>query len=162
MNLLTHLCWTSYFELVLLLLTIYYGYILFRYYGDDLRRLIQPTPKGDQTSQHLSEALRYQQPEEISHTATDIYTHSNPDNFPDDSMEEADHLISQLKQIITSASGKPFAPAVLIPQLKKSLRENNALQDSPHRPAINELIIAECERTGTALLTEDEVDQWWD
>jgi hypothetical protein len=85
----------------------------------------------------------------------------NYDNLPDDTIRQAEELIDQLLACIKGAQGKPFASAVLLPQLQKLYREYPALKHSAHRPAINELLVAECERTETALLSEAEVDQWW-
>lgn len=161
MNLLNHLSWTSYLEAVCLLLVIYYLFIGLRYYADDLRRLVNQSAKNVNSTAAIPDALHYGGPEEVSYPGTQELRKSNPDNRPDDSLSETDSLIGQVKQVILAASGKPFSPAILLPQIKKLLRANPGLRHSPHRPAINELIVAECERTGTALLTEDEVDQWW-
>jgi len=49
----------------------------------------------------------------------------------------------------------------LIPQLKQILWEYESIA-ALDRSAINHLVVNECEKTGTALLTEEEVDQWWE
>jgi hypothetical protein len=152
--------WSAYSEIILFLLIVYYAYILFKYYRDDLYRIMRPGQKeaGDQ---EIPAALRYETPEPSGQNFITAASGGNPDNQPDGSLAEADQLISQLKQVIEAAAEKPFSPAVLIPQVKKLFAKSPSLGQSPHRPAINELVVSECERLGTALLTEDEVDQWW-
>ena len=153
--------WTSYIEAIIGLLAIYYAYVALKYYADDIRGILNPVGQKPTGTQNLPDALQYEEPEPGAGKVNSV-THSNPDNQPDDSIKEADQLIGQIKQCIQTASEKPFAPAVLIPQIKKLFRDNPSLQDSPHRPAINELVVSECERSGTALLNEDEVDRWWE
>jgi hypothetical protein len=49
---------------------------------------------------------------------------------------------------------------MLVSQLKQILKQHTALTVA-ERPVINHLVVNECEKNGTALLTEEEVDQWW-
>lgn len=153
--------WTTYFEVIIFLLIIYYVYILLKFYREDLRRLFRIGKTSENTAQEIPQALRYEAPGPADQNFIISTGDLNVDNQPDGSLEDADQLIGQLKQVIQSASGKPFSPAVLIPQVKKLFAKSPSLRRSPHRPAINELVVSECERLGTALLTEDEVDQWW-
>jgi hypothetical protein len=157
---LNHLSWTSYLESAILLLVIYYAIIGARFYAYDLSRLFRPGLVKNQPAQSLPAALVYEGPknEEMDFK---LPGHPDPDNLPDDSITEADNIIRSLKECVSAASIKPYAPAALIPQIQKIFKEHAALKKSRHRPAINELVVAECERTGTALLTDDEVDQWW-
>lgn len=160
-HLLQHISWITYLTSVLLLLIPYYLFISVRFYGPELHCLFRHLSGQQTTTYGLPDAMRYEGPEEVSYPSTGVTTEAGPDNRPDDTIDNTDELIGQLKACIQTSGDKPFAPAVLVPQLKKLLRADPGLQHSPYRPAINELIVAECERTGTALLTEDEVDQWW-
>ncbi|MDP9077752.1 MAG: hypothetical protein M3O71_10045 [Bacteroidota bacterium] len=156
---LNHLSWTSYFEGVITLLIIYYLYIGVRYYAADIKQLLAPTGKSGpgtklpeqlvfSDAEHQSAGL----PEEVS------YEHGR---YQDDDIQDADKLISSVKKRITAASGTAYAPVKLLTELKAVFQEHPSLKNSPHRPAINELVVTECERTGVAELTEEEVDQWW-
>jgi hypothetical protein len=158
---LKQISWTTYIEIVVFLLVIYYAFIMLKYYSKELRGLFRLVKEEDSHDHAVPEVLRYEAPSTTGNNFIISTSDPNPENQPDGTLAEADELISQLKQTIQSASGKPFAPAVLIPQIKKLFRSNPSLGRSPHRPAINELVVMECERLGTALLTEDEVDQWW-
>lgn len=156
----SHLSWTSYFEAVMLLLVLYYAFVGFRFYSADIRRLLNHSAPPDHAAPGLPDQLVYKEtkspngglPEEVSYTY---------DNYPNDDMLKTDNLIAAVKNCIKSASGKPYDPDALLPQVKKVVKEYASLRTSPHRPAINELVVSECERTGVAGLTEDEVDQWW-
>lgn len=157
---LNQVSWTTFFEIIIFLAAVYYLFVLFRYYAGDIRQMLQP--RSDETTDHqIPDALRFEQPEEVHHAHVEPVLRAGPESLPDDTLEETSEIRGQLKQCIQRASGKSFAPAVLIPQIKKLFRDFPDLQFSPHRPAINELVVQECERTGTALLTEDEVDAWW-
>jgi hypothetical protein len=155
---LNQVSWTTYFEILILLAAVYYLFVLFRYYSDDVRQLTQKS-RSQTSARQIPDALRYDQAEQIIYPAAGTEQEQHRVIFEQDN--EATDLSRQLKQCIQTASDKPFAPAVFIPQLKKLFRDNPQLQHSPHRDAINELVVQECEKTGTALLTEDEVDQWW-
>lgn len=157
---LNHLSWTTYIEIVIFFTAIYYLFVLFRYYRENTHRLLQPQKAATDTRK-VPEVLQYQQPEAEATQHHPISIHSHPDNQPDSSLANADELIRKIKKCIESASDKTFAPAILIPQIKRILHAYPDLQDSPHRSAINELIVQECESTGTTQLTEEGVDQWW-
>ena len=160
MNFLNHLSWTNYFETVLLLLVLYYIFIGFRFYGGDIRRLIRFPAFRGMSDKHTPDQQVFSDknvadntlPEEVSYL---FAGHSDND------IREADELIAELKEIIGLAFDKAYAPEALLQQLKAAFLGHTTLKTSPHRPAINELVVTECERTGVAELTEDEVDQWW-
>jgi hypothetical protein len=156
---LNHLSWTSYSEIIIFLLVIYYTFIGIRFYGSAIKGLLGLSPKNGNTQQ-LPEQLIYQEastpvnnlPEEVSYASG---------SYPDDDIREADELIASAKNSIAEASEKAFAQERLIAGLKNIFKTHKSLKTSPHRSAINELVVTECERTGTAGLTEEEVDQWW-
>lgn len=156
---LNHLSWTSYFEAAILLLVIYYVYIGIRFYAEDIKKLFSHPFKQD-GGESVKETFSHRDrnapvdglPEEVSY-GEEIY--------PDNDIKEADELIKWVKKCVAPASNKPYAPDVLILQLKEIFRAHITLKSSPYRPAINEQVVTECERTGVAGLTEDEVDQWW-
>jgi len=157
---LNYLSWASYWEAVIAVLVIYYAFVAIRFYTPDIRQLItRPSLKINAVNE-LPEQLVYQEeavadqglPEEV------IYA---DDHYPDEDILEADELTISVKALVSAASGKPYAPDQLIPQLRSEFQKHQVLTNSPYRPAINELVVSECERTGVAELTEDEVDEWW-
>jgi hypothetical protein len=152
--------WHQYLTAILLLAIIYYAVIIFRFYQSEIQRLINKL-QGSANSSQLPGALQYE-PEE-----NELAQKTRQPGFFESYHQQPepitgyDHLSGELKACIARAADKPFAPAILIPQLKKTLQIPCEGIASTDRDAINELIVNECERTGTALLTEDEVDQWW-
>jgi hypothetical protein len=155
---LNHLSWTNYFEAIMPLLVIYYVFIGIRFYAADIKRLFAPAGK-DGPTKSLPDQLLFKDTEYAAEGLPEEVIYGR-DNCPDD-IQQADELISLIKKRIATASGKPYAPASLLPALKATFRAYGSLKTSPHRPAINEQVVTECERTGVAELTEDEVDQWW-
>jgi hypothetical protein len=159
-TMLNQLSWTTYFEIIIFLTAIYYTYILFKYYRYDIGQLFQSSSGRNETSD-VPEVLRYEKPAKIPTPAVKHFPDARPGPAYTEEVQEGEEFIAEIKGCIHKASGKPFAPAVLIPQIKKLFAEHPELKNSSDRPAINELVVRECEDTGTALLTEDEVDQWW-
>lgn len=160
MSFLNQLSWTSYFETIILLLVLYYAFIGFRFYAGDIRQLFKRSALPAAANQRMPDQLLFNSdeaaggslPEEVSY----MYA-----SHPDTDIRETDELIATLKDCIKVASGKAYAPAALVLQLGAAFKRYPALKTSPHRHAINELVVTECERTGVAELTGDEVDQWW-
>lgn len=156
-HLLHQISWQQYLSAALVAAIIYYLIVILRCYRPELQNL-QKRISGDQQANHL-QALQYQTPEEeiipapVQSPGEHIYRQ--------ESISDTDILAGQLRACIAKAADKPFAPALLIPQLKEILQQYTALP-ATERPAINHMVVNECEKTGTALLTEDEVDQWWE
>jgi hypothetical protein len=154
---LSHLSWTSYFQATALLLVIYYLFISLRFYRNELHHLFNRVASRTDNKQQLPEALQYREQEAGNTTMAAARLEEPMQETPSDN----DHLTVRLKACISQAADKPFAPAVLIVQLKKILQDPAAKGETIDRELINARVVNECEKTGTALLTEDEVDQWW-
>jgi len=160
---LNHLSWTSYFEAVIVLLAIYYPFVGIRYYTADIKKLLT-TAGNSSTEANLPEQLLFKEAESPVKSPSGGLTEEvsyEAGHYPNQDIQDADELISSVKKRITAASGTAYAPVKLLTELKAVFQEHPSLKNSPHRPAINELVVTECERTGVAELTEDEVDQWW-
>lgn len=156
-----HITWHQYFSAIIVIAIIYYLWVILRCYRPEIQKFGNRfRPK----SEDLPNALQYQEAEpadthkyQTENTAAVAPEKMETEDFP----EDTETITSQLKAVIQSAAAKPYAPAALIPQLKKILQSFPDIGASPYREAITELVVQECEKTGTALLTEDEVDQWW-
>src|ERR1700744_4866952 len=117
--------WTTYFEIVIFLAAVYYLFVLFRYYDADLHQLMQGR-KPQTAERQIPDALRYEEPTRVDYPAVERYNEHKPEIFEQDT--DAGSLIPQVKQCIRSAADKPFAPAALIPQVKKLFRDYPHLQ----------------------------------
>jgi hypothetical protein len=157
-HLLHQITWHQYLATALIIAIIYYVVLVLRRYQPELEKIRQRF-SSKQNGDAL-QALQYQAPEtEIAAPATQAVTIL--ENNPQESINESDILAGKLKVCIAKAADKPFAPAVLTPQLKTILQQHTDFA-ATERPSINHLVVNECEKTGTALLTEEEVDQWWE
>jgi len=156
-HLLHQISWHQYLTIAFAAAIIYYLVVTLRYYRPELQNL-QRRMSGDNAGGQL-QALQYQPAEEEVKAAPVQDLNQQP--YHEDAVCHSDILAGKLKACIVKAADKPFAPAILMPQLKLILKENQHITAS-ERPAISRLIVNECEKTGTALLTEEEVDQWWE
>lgn len=150
--------WQLYFETVSVSLIIYYGLIGLKFYRAEIMALLDRKAPG--IGQPVARSPVFA--EEAETFKDSPVTVKEPvEEEADDTENQVDALIGELKKYIGAASAKPSAPAVLVPQLKKIVQSYPGLRDSPHRSAINELLVSECEKAGVAQLTEDEVNRWW-
>ena len=156
-HLLHQISWHQYLTIAFAATIIYYLVVTLRYYRPELQNL-QRRMSGDKAGEQL-QALQYQPAEDEAKTA--LVQDLNQQPYHKDAVTDSDILAGKLKACIVKAADKPFAPAILVPQLKLILKENRHITAS-ERPALSRLIVNECEKTGTALLTEEEVDQWWE
>jgi len=158
MNHLLHaISWHQYLAASFVATIIYYVVVLLHCYRPELQKL-QRRLSGDKPENQL-QALQYL-PDETAVPAASVNSQGNP-SYPQETISDTDIITAQLKACISQAAERPFAPAILVPMLQQILQQNTAISASPGRPAINHLVVNECEKTGTAMLTEDEVDQWW-
>ena len=74
---------------------------------------------------------------------------------------ETEILLSALRIQIDEWKQQPCAPADVPRKLIAIIRQFPKPEDLTQRAAITQMLVAECEKTGIALLNEDEVDQWW-
>jgi hypothetical protein len=162
-HLLNPINWSTYIETSIVLLAIYYGWIGWKYYRPEIDQMTNRISGKTDESNELPAALQYQGEEQaespiIKTTASNAY----PGDPHDAQHEERNELKDDIKDLIHAAQDKPYNPAALISGIKRLLNEHEHLAHFPDREAINELIVQECEKTGTALLTEGEVDLWWE
>jgi len=163
-SILHHITWTQYLATALIAGVISYVYILLRYFRPEI--IDFQNRLGWQKSDDGLQALQLNADEPLptpeEQPVSPIPLQQPMPSPSDQKISDSDILTGQLKACITKASENPFAAIVLINQLKHILRQHPEAARSPERYLHNHLIVTECENTGTALLTEDEVDQWWE
>jgi hypothetical protein len=140
-HLLHQISWHQYLIIAFVAAIIYYLVVIVRYYRPELQSL-QRRVSGDKPSEEL-QALQYQRAEEEVKVAPvqDLTEHPNHE----EAITDTDILAGKLKACIIKAADKPFAPVILITQLKQILQEHHHIAAS-ERPAINRLIVNECEK----------------
>jgi|GEM_PF-1151341 len=143
---LKNITWLQYFIAVLIILVPYYGYLLFRYYRSKL--LNRP---------RLQANVNY----EDSQQYDDDSGQPDFDSIPEDLFMQAQELIAKLKQLIGRVAAEGIDKKELLVNIKSFLDDYPALNTDAFRPAINEMVIVECDRNSSVSLVESEVDGLW-
>ncbi|WP_426672099.1 hypothetical protein ACPPVU_12795 [Mucilaginibacter sp. McL0603] len=160
-TLFNNISWLRYAEWLAIAIIIYYIVVGFRCYRVEITNLFRrgsfKPAATDKTNPFFAMVTESENVPETPNTAG-IYQHLEG---PNATTLEAETLITGLRARITDLSEQPYQPSAVPPKLKVLLRKYQNLKNSAHRAAINQLVVAECEKTGIALLTEEDVDQWW-
>jgi len=157
---LTGISWNNYIVVVVLLSISWYLYVGLRYYFDDIKEFV--TGKRKLQFRGLERKLipksdydfDYQKSDEILNVPVEFET-VNP------VFNEVEDLTARLKNAITDAAQKKLVKSEFEDRLRFILKEYPSLRDSPFRPSLNELIVSECERQESVLLTLEEVEALW-
>jgi hypothetical protein len=161
-NLFNEITWKQYCGVSIAAIIIYYIFIGWKYYRLELQNLF--TLLNNKISGSKGEFSVLEYPAKV-----DEAQQQTPGAMPKGEAYSQElpftgtgnDLARELKQCIEEAADEPFAPALLIPKLRKILNDYPDVALSKDREKINALVVSECENTGTALLSESEVDMWW-
>ena len=154
---LSEISWEEYLTAMGILLALYYGYIGIRYYPGEIKRILSGKGRTDKEQPAYNPKQFMQGADEESDQIIDDY-----DDEGDDEFLRVESLITSLTQAIDTARKKQMIVAELKQYLKDVLREQPTLKDSPFRSSINQLIVSECGKNGTYMLSEQEIDVLWD
>jgi hypothetical protein len=80
----------------------------------------------------------------------------------DDSYQEVEQMTHRLKESIAEAASKQPGKAEFIQSLQQVLKAYPSLKDSAFQSTIQDLIISECEKYGSIMLSEEELVQLFD
>jgi hypothetical protein len=160
-KLLNPISWSTYIETIAILAIAYYAFIGWKYYRPEFQKLLARISGSKDGERQLPEALQYRDEGPSAAPAMERVPDEQRPGFYEMPVSTHQELANELTACIASATDKPFAPTILIPKLKKILNDYPDVAATPERDEINALVVRECERTGTALLSESEVDLWW-
>lgn len=150
----TGISWTDYMVAVAIGLTLYYCYVAFRYYSEELKDLLSGKSKLNLRTL-LSENILSEEPG--SHpSGSGSFSQTGDDDFA-----EVEELITKIKDSVALTSKKKYVIHEFKHFLRLIFREHPNIKDSPFRSSINELVVSECEKYGTVALSEEEVDRLW-
>ena len=150
-----NITWLSYVELLTAILVVYYSYVALRWYRTDIAKRLQ----GDRPAAEIAGQGNQPSTTDDVQSAEGIHAQTEPGpNSP----PQADMLTMALLATIAESSGHPYEPLATAQKLKAIICHYPELKNSPRRAAINRLVAAECNKTGIARLSEQEVDMWWD
>lgn len=132
-------------------LIIYYLFVLVRYYPDKLKNFFAPKSKKPEIQ---SSFFRDEQ------SKSSISVQGPEEEY--DEFEEIENLVSTLQDIIKECSEDNCDIGYCKNEINVALDKVKHLRDSPYRTSINQLITSECEKYGTFMLSEKEVNALWD
>ena len=158
---LTGISWNNYIVVVVLLSVGWYLFVGLRYYFDDIKEFV--TGKRKLQFRFLERKLipksdydfDYQKSDEILNAPVEFET-------IDPAFTEVEELVTKLKNAITDATQKKLIKKDFEEHLRFILKEHALLGNSPFCSSISELIVLECEKQESVLLTLQEVDALWD
>ena len=154
----TGISWTDYLIVVTIVLSAYYLIIGLRYYSAELKELISNKLKLGFNKQIVDYNFEEDGDPSLSLSG---HEHQAIDSTNDDAFSEVEELIGHLKDAIETASIKKYIIQELRQSLRMNLKEYPNIKSSPFRGSINELLISECEKWGTATFSEEEADKLW-
>jgi hypothetical protein len=161
-KLLNAISWGAYMGTIVFLTLAYYAFIGWKYYRHEISKLIARLSGNTGDNREMPAALIYRDEAENNSLVVRQADARHPQEACYKEFTGAIYdLAQQLKTTIGLATGQPFNPARLLPKLKKILNDYPDIAATPDRAEINLLIVRECEKTGTAPLSESEVDKWW-
>jgi hypothetical protein len=150
---LKNISWTDYIVTVSAIFFIYYLYISIRYYSDEIKNFLSGKQK-----------LRPSLNTDRAYDSNIEQPRDYPVSFENDSDESntgTEQLTERLKSVIADAMDRQLIPQEFKQYLSMVLKEYPSIRYSADRSCINELIVSECKKYGTAILSEDEVELLW-
>jgi hypothetical protein len=153
-----NITWLRYFELLAFALAAYYLHLGVHWYRAEITRLFRTGGSSSVTDQQrplLAETSDIRELDSSADSQQTVKMHEH------ESLREEDLLATALLAAIAESSGGLLEPIAVAQKLKAVLLGYPGLGRSPHRAAINRLIVAECKKAGIAQLSESEVDGWW-
>jgi hypothetical protein len=141
---------------LVIIFTIYYGYLAIRYTAD----LKGFTPKRKPAVLREDEKFA-DEPEEETEEAGPVTAGSeNPENS-DAVFDRIEELVARLKDRIGRAGKENLMKGELAAELQAIVSGYPDLQHSTYRSALNELIAYECTANGLTALSENELEELW-
>lgn len=157
---LSGISWDNYIVVVVSLSIVWYLFMGLYYYFDAIKDLVSGKRKLQFRSlvenpiSKTNYDFNIQKEDEILNAAVEFET-------VDPVFNEVEDLTASLKEAITSAIQKKLSKKHFKAHLQSILQTSTLLANSPFRPSLNELIISECEKQESFLLTLQEVDALW-
>lgn len=151
--------WSTYFEIIGLILIAYYAIIAIVFYRRDFEFILTHRSTFQQP-------IAIPQVKEFDHEVHQSKTAVTQENidlfFPDANnfSAVAESLIDELKAF-TLSSGTDYNKVELINALQKLLKRYFVLKESPFQTYINIVIANECENNCSIVLSEEELSVLW-
>lgn len=157
---LTGISWNNYIVVVVLLSIVWYLFVGLRYYFEDIKEFVTGKRKLQfrglerKFIPKLDYDFDYQKSDKILNAPVEFET-------VDPVFNEVEDLTARLKNAITNTTQKKLVKSEIEDRLRFILKEYPLLRDSPFCSSISELIVSECEKQESVLLTLQEVEALW-
>ncbi|MFX1707235.1 hypothetical protein PV783_24920 [Chitinophaga sp. CC14] len=136
------------------LLVIYYGYIILRYYRKELNDFIKGKAP-EQGADELENDVAVIDPFERYHEPVNL------EPIADDNYLLAEELILRIKELISESRDRQLAEPEVMSSVRDLLVEYPTLKDEILRAGITELILSEMKIHGFISASRSEVDGLW-
>jgi len=154
----TNFSWANYLVVITLLLAIYYTVIGIRFYSRELQHLwsqfrkpaLNFAPDKDTAGSEFLDMKLVQDSSENTPEQTDI----NP-------LQEAEQLTSQIQEALTQATKELFSKEAFFQLLRPISKSHPSLNEEPIKSIIQDLIISECEKNDSIVLSKEELNELW-
>jgi len=130
-----NISWGSYWSVLTVLLTVYYAYVLLKYYRSDLRLRFQP-------ALHITKKQCHDETGEAILPVVQSFS---------------DEMTAYLEQASQTKAGKNE----IIFALQQIAKKYSTIKDSTYQPAMNGLIVFEAKDKCAVHLSEEEIRQVW-
>ncbi|MGJ1501355.1 hypothetical protein [Sphingobacterium multivorum] len=153
---LTDITWKDYLIGVSITISIYYLFVGLRYFYPEIRNLLRSKGKPRESYGIYGRTDNEAMSEE------DLQERTNSiEAFTDDDFAEVEHLIERIKTALAYSPADKVDKAELEHCFRLIFSEYPSIRNSALRLSINEFAAAECEKYGTASLSQEEVDELW-
>lgn len=160
----TNISWPDYLMIIVPLFFLYYGYIGFQYYFDELKSFTHwDKLLASGITRRAGNGDSPIHPIQVS-TSNVVDAVPGTDTYEElggDLKLEIENLHLKLKEAVETASLQKDEKT-LLDNLGTILIEYPEFRNSPFQSTISELIMTECRRYGSIILSEDAVVKLWD
>lgn len=157
----TNISWGNYIIVIILLVVSWYLFVGLRFYFDDLKEII--TGKRKHQFQRLAAPSYGDFQSELNDQDVPKVT-TPPSAFGefDNTFQEIDILIEQLKSIITDADKRKLLKQELLDSIQLVLTAYPTVKKSPFNSSVTEFIVTTCNKIESITITQKEAEELWD
>lgn len=139
---------------IAVVLVIYYGYIILRYYRNELNDFLKGKPRKNRDDQEEEEV-------EVIDPFERFHAPVNQEPIADENYVLAEELILRIKEMISDSGDQQLETPDVMDSLRAVVQEYPTIKDEILRAGITELILSEMKIHGFMSSSRSEVDGLW-
>jgi hypothetical protein len=149
--------WSSYFEIVFLLLIPYYLIILYKYYRHDLLNMFTgiKVPHND----HSAAPGGNDTP--VKHSTPEQSTYPLPGNQENWNSDALQAVQDEIQAFFSAAGNQNISRKEILDSLRFLVEKYGWLRSSSYKNLVQDLIVQKCETHCSVYLSEDELAEIW-